>query len=101
MSKTLTVETLKSKKACQPQIDLFRSLFGDSVEVTEELCVKHAQDFNWDWAADTLLSESAREDYYKATGPALKVYNKATAPALKVYIKATASAWARAYLSDN
>jgi hypothetical protein len=69
------LEMLKDRRACKPQLDLFIRLGLDGVEVTKELCVRHAQDFNWNRAARKLLRYAAqRSEYYRATTPALVDY---------------------------
>jgi hypothetical protein len=83
--KTITLKSLQRLHACKPQVALFQELFGESVEVTEELCVKHARDFDWCWAAEHLLTKTQQGVYDEATAPAWKVYGEATAPAWKVY----------------
>jgi hypothetical protein len=45
-------------------------LFGESVEVTEELSIYHADDFDWYWAANNLLSPEAQSKYYATMGMA-------------------------------
>ena len=51
MTRTLTLQTLIDKHACLSQAELFGNTFGDSVEVTPELCLSVADKFDWDWAA--------------------------------------------------
>ncbi len=63
MSRTLTLITLKTNNACNEQVELFQKLFGDSVEITPELCIKHANDFDFTWAANNLLSKSSLYKY--------------------------------------
>lgn len=47
--------------ACGDGLRKFHKHFPDtSVVITEELCVKHACDFDWHWAAGELLSEEFR-----------------------------------------
>ena len=92
MNPTITLALLERKQACRPQLDAFRELFGESVEVTEALCVQHASVFNWGWAADRLLNSSARKAYNEAVAPAWKTYDEATALASKAYDEATALA---------
>ena len=75
----LTLATLKKAGACSDQVALFRKLFGESVEVTDSLCVEHAEEFSWGWAAGNLL----------------------TAPAWTEYDRATGAAFARAYINDG
>ena len=122
-ARTLTLQTLIDKDACQSQVDLFRQHFGPSVEVTEALCVKHARAFDWPWAARNLLSVSAEADYERvraaawadyrranapawaeyarAIAPAWADYERATAPAVAEYKRVRAAAWARAYINDT
>lgn len=62
----ITAELLRQKNACTDQGELFERHFPNGVEVSEALCLKHYQDFDWDWAADNLLSDAAQEEYNKA-----------------------------------
>lgn len=59
----ITYEQLQKLQACEGQLKLFRTLFGDEVEVTRELIIEHAEKFDWDWAAESLLSREKYEDY--------------------------------------
>jgi hypothetical protein len=77
--KTLTAEILKKAEARCEQFLLFNELFPKGAEITEELCVKHAYDFDWAWAAENLLSAPARAECDRVT----------------------AAAWARSYLGDT
>ncbi len=64
----LTLQTLIDKRACKDQVALFREMFGDSVEITEELCASSARKFDFTWAAQHLLSVAAWDDYLRITG---------------------------------
>jgi hypothetical protein len=75
----ITVKMLKSKDACFSQVKLFQDLFGDAVEVTRELCLKHASDFDFNWAAMNLLNTSARRAYEEAVASAWRAYDEAVA----------------------
>ena len=97
----ITLEMLKAHKACKNQYKLFAELFPDGVEITEELCAKHAQDFDFEWAARHLLSPPMwkacyeaiarhREAYDEAIAPLLKTLDEATAPHRRVYDEAVA-----------
>ena len=91
----LTYEMLRAKKACAEQADKFRDLFPDGVVLTEALCVSHASDFDFGWAAENLLSARARKAYEKA---------RASAPALEAreaYRKAIAAAFFAAWQADH
>jgi hypothetical protein len=91
----LTLATLKAKGACADQCALFRSKFGDSVDVTPELCVSVAAQFDWGWAACNLLTAPALADYERATAAAWADYDRAkAAPARADFERATAAAWA-------
>ena len=75
MSRILTLETLKSKKACNEQVELFQKMFGDSVEITPELCIKHAKYFYFNWAAKNLLSNAALNKYNAEKNAAWEKYD--------------------------
>jgi cell division septum initiation protein DivIVA len=105
MSRILTAATLRGKGACSKQLTLFRQLTGEQVEVTVELCVKHAPDFNWDWVAYNLLTAPALAEYARVMTPALAEYarvmniarveyNRVADAALAEYARVRAAAWA-------
>lgn len=50
-----THATLVKLECCRPQLDRFRELFGDEVEVTEELLVHHSERFWLSWLASRLF----------------------------------------------
>ena len=81
----ITIRQLKKLKACQSQLDLFISSGLDGVEITVELCIKHAQDFDWNWAATRLLSRPAWAEYNRVTAPARAEYNRVAASARAEY----------------
>ena len=81
MSRTLTLQTLIDKGACYAQVELFRAKFGESVRVTQRLCVSVADAFDWNWAARHLLSKPARAECGRVTAPARAEYERVTAPA--------------------
>ena len=87
----ITLEMLKAHKACKNQYKLFAELFADGVEITEELCAKHAQDFDFEWAARHLLSPLMWKAYDEATAPHRKAYEEATAAHRKAYEQAIAA----------
>ena len=89
----VTLKQLKRLNACKDQYDLFASLGLDGVEITGELCIKHAQDFDWNWAAHNLLRKPYREAFDLATKPHWEVYFLATEPHWIAYYLATESLW--------
>ena len=77
-SRTITLAQLRKAGACADQVDLFKHVFGKSVELTEALAVEHAALFDWGWGADNLLSESALQAYEAARATAWQAYEAAT-----------------------
>ena len=87
----LTIKTLKNAGACAPELERLKGLFGSSVKITEEFCVEHASECNWDWAR-RLLSPEARAEYDRARALARAEYERARAPARAEYDRVWASA---------
>ena len=90
--KTITLQQLIDKDACDYQVELFKKTFGDSVEVTRELAIKYAKDFAFDWAADNLLDAPTRKIYKKTRDTAMVIYNASEATALTIYKETCAPA---------
>jgi len=86
----LNVKTLIEAKACAAQVRLFKDLFPDGAEVSEETAISVASQFDWNWAARNLISASGGEAYEEATAPLWKAYREAVAPLLKTYREAEA-----------
>jgi hypothetical protein len=121
-NRVLTLQTLVQKGVCPSQRKLFQELFGSSVNITPELCAGVANRFDWEWAAEYLLSAKADAAYQAATAKAWAAYTAATAKAWAAYTAATAKAraafdaaiapawaeyraaiapaWAEAYIND-
>ena len=112
MTKKITLRTLEAKGACRDQCKRFAALFPEGVEVTEALCIEHAAEFNWDWAAQNLLTDSAWAEYHRTTASAWakhdrarasawaehQCYERTTAPAWVKYDRVTAATFAKLYL---
>ena len=81
----VTLKQLKRLKACKDQYDLFAALGLDGVKITEELCIKHAQDFDWDWAAHNLLRKPHWEAYFLTTEPHREAYDLAVKSSRQAY----------------
>ena len=101
MQKKITARKLQALGACSDQVEKFRKLFPEDTEITEALCVQHAQAFAWRWAAVNLLTPKSRKVYNETRATARKVYNETCATARKVYNETCATAFARAYLSPE
>ena len=89
MTKPINIELLKEHKACQNQVDKFKKFFGEEIIPTLELCLLHAQDFNFRWAR-IFLDEQSQEAFDEAVVLAKKAFEEAIAPAWKVYDEAIA-----------
>ena len=89
----LTINMLKDAGACAPALKRLKALFGSSVEITEEFCVEHASECNWDWAPK-LLSPEAREEFSRVHAAAWAEYDRARAPARAGYNRVKGAAWA-------
>jgi hypothetical protein len=98
MASTLKVQTLIRKGACRDQVSLFRATFGESVEVTEGLCLSIAGKFDFDWAAQNLLPQSVLHGEYKrAVMPAWAAYTRDRPPTPTELECVKASAFGRLY----
>jgi hypothetical protein len=110
--KHITLAQLKKHDACTRQLLLFKQMFGDSVQVTEALAIEVAQQFDFDWAANKLLGESALAEYakvqdlawaeyHKMRDLAWAEYGKVCDLAVAEYHKVCASAFARLYIAQE
>jgi len=81
----LILQTLIDKRACTAQVDLFRHIFGESVEITSALCESVAAQFDWNWASRYLLTPAALAEYERVQGPALAEYERVQGAALAEY----------------
>ena len=90
----ITAELLKSKDACQGQLDLFKTHFGDKpVPLNKKVFTKFSSEFDIAWAAKHLLDSTDFVEYDKVQGPALAEYENVRDPALAEYYKVRAKAW--------
>jgi len=77
----ITLDDLDKAGACQSQRREFARLFPEGVEVTPDLCEKYSDVFDWEWAAENLLSPSAWAEYGKVRASAWAEYDKVRARA--------------------
>ena len=85
MANVITLDVLIEKKACQDQVDLFKQHFGESVEITEEICLKYYDKFVIERVVVNMLNEEQREAYMVIQGPAWKDYKVIEEPAYEAY----------------
>ena len=88
----ISKELLEKHGACKNQLDKFVELFPDGVDATRELCLAHAQTFDFTWA-QYLLPSPAWKAYNEAIAPARKAYDEIIPPTRKAYNEAIAAAW--------
>ena len=87
----ITLSQLINADACEGQRKLFEQTFGQEVEVTEEICAKYAQKFDFIWASENLLNDNQRKAYDEAVAPHENAYDEAMAPHEKAYREAVDS----------
>ena len=83
----ISVDRLKSRRACEDQVRLFRKLFGDGeVKVTLDACRQAVKaGLNVGWAAYVLLGEDARAFYNRQMPVSFEAYTKDIALARQTY----------------
>ena len=101
MNKTITLAQLTKLNACNSQVRLFKELFGNKVKLTEELCIKHSGDFDFDWAANKLFTAPAWAEYERVTAPALAEYERVRDTAWAEYKRVAAITFYRLYNGNN
>lgn len=73
---TLTLQQLIDAKACRSQLELFAARFGEAVDVTEDLAVSVAGDFDFNFAARHFLRAPAWAQYEAITARTFaRLYN--------------------------
>ena len=92
MPSTITLAQLSD--ACSAQRDLFKQTFGEQVHLTLELAEKHAADFDFDWAAQTLLPRALLAEYERQKAPLWAEYERQEAPLWAEYERQVAPLWA-------
>lgn len=84
----ITADYLRERGACPQQLAKFVSLFPHGVTVSKDLALKHAEDFEWNWAIYTLLEPGDdREKAKQAIDIAEDLYRDTVQPAYQGYIK--------------
>ena len=93
MAKLITLDMLIEKNACAKQANLFKKYFDESVEITEDICLKYYDKFEVDWLVDNMLNEDQREAYNAIEMVAWKDYKAIVEPAWKDYMDIHGPAW--------
>lgn len=89
----ITTKLLEQKGACAKQVTLFSRLFPDGCVPTLELCLVHADQFDWGWAAEHLLGDVARSEYDRACDVAWSEYDRACLETWSEYDRPTKATW--------
>jgi len=83
-SRVLTRDMVLRNRPCSEYRHRFMDRFPVSVEVTKELAVGQAQDWDWWWAAEQLLSYGAYKQFGERVNVIDNEYDAATAPYYKL-----------------
>ena len=59
----ITLKDLRRMGACSEQVTLFKSLFGEEVEMTRENVLQYGAQFNFSWLASNIMSEAQYANY--------------------------------------
>src|SRR5208282_250876 len=89
----LTYRKLKLAGACSQQLERFRELFPNGVDVTAAVCASVAKEFDWDWAARNLLTSQLWDDYEAKRAPLRDDYEAKRAPLWDDYRAKLAPLW--------
>ena len=93
-----TIKLSQLRRACKPQRDLFKQLFGAEVHLTLELAKQHAADFDFNWAAVHLLPAPLLAEYERQEAPLLAEYQRQEAPLWAEYERQKAQIFTTLYL---
>jgi hypothetical protein len=93
MKAVITLKMLTDAGACSDQVDLFRSMYGDSVNVTVARAKKVAGIFDWNFAR-RFLDKQGEAEYQRITGPAWAEYERIKGVASAEYERIRGAAWA-------
>lgn len=66
-TRKLKLSTLRKAHACHSNTDRFKLYFGKSVNVTPALAERFSEDFDFEWATNTFLSEEAQKKVREVT----------------------------------
>ena len=90
----ITLKDLRRMGACSEQVTLFKSLFGEEVEMTRENVLQYGAQFNLNWIAPKIMSEAQYADYESKRAPLDADYESKRAPLFADYESKCASLYA-------
>ena len=96
----ITVEFLRTKKACPEQLKVFKKMFGDGAELTLPNLKRAVDaDLRINWLASQIMDRQKQIIYAAAVVEAWEACNSDTAGQLAVYKSAKAKAFWNAFNS--
>ena len=93
-SRVLTRETVLRGNPCEEYRERFIERFPESVEVTVELAVSQATDWDWCWAANELLTSTGKAEWFKRIGVAEQEHDTVMRPYQDALDEASNQRWA-------
>ena len=87
-AKTVTLLELVQAGASLVQREKFKMLFGESIDLTLDLCVANASEFDFEWAGKHLLSNTRKETFEAAMVSHQMVYHTEVSPLYADYVAA-------------
>jgi hypothetical protein len=92
-SRILTRQMVMGHDPCPSQRNLFMERFPEQVEVTVELAVSQASDWDWYWAADELLSYDGYRQWQAIRQAANGQFTSPLEPYRELFDQAYDAAW--------
>jgi hypothetical protein len=98
----MTYELMRELGTCGDYRSKFRELFPVSeypqgVEITVENCVAHAQNFDWHWAIDSLLTREAAQTWRNYVDNELHTWNSQESTRIESTHRDDVTAWREKY----
>lgn len=88
---TITIDWLNERKACEDQVDLFRTTFGGSAEVTRDNLVRAGDvGLNLVWLAKRTLTPSQCRAFDEAVAEPGRIFGEAVSEARRIRDETTA-----------
>lgn len=100
-SRDLHISALQKRCASNQQLAVFHGLFNQKAPISESLCLKNAQAFEWDWFGFFLLSPTARAKYITEAKTIQTKTGLWTPEGRQKYNEETAALFARLFVKDK
>lgn len=93
--RVLTRETVEAGNPCYTYSERFEERFPESVEVTVELALSQADDWDWWWAARNLLTKDGYQEYSRRAIEAERIFDSTMHPYWEAVDRKATPAWER------